>query len=477
MDVIFINGGFFKQVYRTIGPYQLAHWIRQNGYECQVIDFINHMTNDELLKYVEKFITENTICIGVSSTFWNSNNKKSSNKTNAPDILRSVLTAVRERYPKIKLVLGGHTADFVTNETYALFDASIIGDAEDSFLELLESYKKQKKIFHSVTRGGRPFINAKPNQQFNIQHLAHRFTDNDCIVPGEAMPIEISRGCIFRCAFCQYPHLGKTKYDYLRDFDLIAEEMQYNYNKFKTSNYYILDDTFNDSDFKIQSWYNLLTKLDFSINYVGYLRADLLHRNPAHIDLLKNSGLMSCHIGIESFHPTASRLVGKGWSGKEARTFLPKLKSKWQNDVTIHSSLIVGLPPETVDDLKNTQQWFLDNGLDSWSFKPLMISAGNRYMSSEFDKNYESYGFTVNENGNWKTEYMDVKQAVKIATILNTNSSLRQKVTVWEALNLISEHVSKELINTTYRQNLPGKLVKQSQLEFVNHYKRLLDIV
>ena len=116
MDIIFLTSVFSDTVQRAIGPYQLPHWLRSNGYECQVIDFVNHMTDDELLEYLEKFITSTTICIGVSSTFWNSNRKKYSNKADAPEIIVTTLTQIKSRYPNIKLVLGGHTADFVTNE-------------------------------------------------------------------------------------------------------------------------------------------------------------------------------------------------------------------------------------------------------------------------------------------------------------------------------------------------------------------------
>jgi radical SAM superfamily enzyme YgiQ (UPF0313 family) len=446
--------------------------MRQNGYTCQVIDFIDYMSESELMMYLDKFINKDTICIGVSSTFWNNMGKKPTEKASLPDIVGRVLKEIRARHPNIKLVLGGHTADFVSNETYELFDASIIGDAEDSFLELINSYKNEKKLFHAVTRGGKPFITAVPNKLFNIQHLAHRFSDNDCIVPGEALPIEISRGCIFKCAFCQYPHLGKTKFDYLREFELIGEEIEYNKNKFNTTNYYILDDTFNDSDYKIRAWHKLTSQLSHKINYVGYLRADLLSRNRDHIDLFRESGLMSCHFGIESFHPTASLAVGKGWSGKEAKIFLPELKTNWRNDVTIHTSLIVGLPSESWSDLEQTQDWFMNNDIDSWNFKPLLISAGNRYMSSDFDRNYEKYGFKLNNRGDWlNNSYMTSKQSVTYSKDLNSRGSLKQKITVWNAMSLLSKNISKNLVNSSYHHQIPWDSVTNDRRNFIKKYK------
>ena len=57
-----------------------------------------------------------------------------------------------------------------------------------------------------------------------------RFEKNDFILPGESLPLELSRGCIFKCRFCQYPNIGKDKDDLeleLIDFgleDIILDE-------------------------------------------------------------------------------------------------------------------------------------------------------------------------------------------------------------------------------------------------------------
>jgi len=475
MDIIFLTGVYVKNIYRAIGPYQLAHWMRSHGYQCQVIDFIQRMSREEILQWTAKFITSETLCIGVSSTFWDRSHRSTeTGKLLIPSDLEWALRQIRAQYPHIKLVVGGSSADNIDEASYSLFDASIIGDAEDSFLKLVNSYKTNTRIFHSVTRGGVPYIESPPPTLFDIQHLAHRFTHNDCIVPGEALPIEISRGCIFRCAFCNYPHLGKTKFDYLRNFDLIGEEIEYNYHNFNTDKYYIVDDTFNDSDTKMTAWYNIVKQLQFPIHYTGYLRADLLHRNPRHADMLQESGLMSCHFGIETLHPEASKIIGKGWSGKEATTFLPQLKSKWQQGVTVHCSLIVGLPPEIFEDLQYTQRWFMDSGVDSWNFKPLLIQGDSRYTSSTFDKNYQQYGFELWGRG-WKTQYMNSREAVSHAETLNKLGESRQRLTIWAALYRMGLGASLEEVNNRYISELSHNHIRE-QL-FMAQYKLLLDAV
>jgi radical SAM superfamily enzyme YgiQ (UPF0313 family) len=484
MNIIFWTGVFeLSTHYRAIGAYQLASWMRKHGYSCQVIDFVHHMSVDELIKFTEKFITSDTICIGISSTFWSQlvpRNKTWSmsrfSPITVPDIIESALLELRKKYPTVKWVLGGVSADFIPPESYQLFDVSIVGDAEDTFLDLVNSWKNQKRIFHSVTRGGRPFMNAQPNRIFDIQHSTHRFLQQDCIVPGETLPIEISRGCIFRCAFCQYPHLGKTKFDYLRQPELIGEEIEYNYQQFKTQNYYILDDTFNDSDYKMQGWQTSLSKLNFTINYTAYLRADLLNRNPDHIHLLQNTGLVSGFFGIESFNPEASRIVGKGWSGKQAQKFLPELKSLWKDNTTFHCSFIVGLPPETVNEYFAAQQWLIDNNIDSWVFKPLLITPGTRTMSSDFDRNYEKYGFVYDPGTQgWSSQYLNSKKAVTIAATLNKISEKYIKTTSWKALSLMGLGVDKSQLLNKKANELDWNDIHKKKQDFIATYKEKLN--
>lgn len=484
MNIIFWTGVFeLSAHYRAIGAYQLSWWMRQHGYDCQVIDFIHHMSVEELVNFTEKFITKDTLCLGVSSTFWSQLKPKNKiwsmsrlEPISVPDVVESALHEIKNRHPKIKIVLGGVSADFIPAESYKLFDVSIVGDAEDTFLDLVNAWRDQKSIFHAVQRGGRPFINAAANCVFDIQNSSHRFTEQDCIIPGETLPLEISRGCIFRCSFCQYPHLGKTKFDYLRKFDLIAQEIQHNFDKFKTTNYYILDDTFNDSDYKMQGWKNAIDQLDFDINYTAYLRADLLNRNSSHIELLKNTGLMSGFFGIESFNGQASRAVGKGWSGRQARQFLPELKSIWQNDVTFHCSFIVGLPPETVGEYYQTHQWLLDHDMDSWVFKPLLITPGFRTMSSDFDRNFEKYGFTYDHDSQqWSTPYMTSQKAVAVASVLNRLGEKHVKVTSWKALSLLGLGISKYQLNNVRSVDFDWQEVVEKKNNFIVAYKNKLN--
>ena len=208
--------------------------------------------------------------------------------------------------------------------------------------------------------------------------------------------------------------LGRGKLDYLRSMDCIKQELIHNYEKWKITNYYVICDTFNDTEYKMQEWYKMVMTLPFKIQYTAYLRADLLDRYPDVPYLLKDSGLVSCYHGIESLGPGA-QVVGKGWSGKKAKDYIPKLYHDiWGGEVLQTLSFIVGLPGDTRETFIETLDWFEHNDLHHIAIHNLGINNNkfNKHLS-EFDLNAESYGYTFpwpERPWMWKNDYWDFNQ-------------------------------------------------------------------
>lgn len=401
---------------RYIGPYQLGHWLNKHGFTYQVIDFIingrkEYYTLEELVEYTEMFIDDDTTVIGISSTFLFNYvaNTAGYEFGSLPPLLENAIKIIKERYPHLKIVLGGNTAETFNKRTTDLFDAIIVGLAEDVMLELLMYYKgkKEEPKYRKLILHKTKFYYADDveNKVFDIQDSDHTWQKNDCINNKEALPLEVSRGCIFKCRFCHYPLLGRSKYDYTRGMEHIKSEIIDNYNKYGTQFYYLLDDTFNDTPDKVKAFRDMTLSLPFKINYVCYLRADLLERFPETIPWLKESGLVGTQFGIESMHPEASKHIGKGWNGKESsKHFLKKLITEdWNNEVLILMSLIAGVPGETEESLLETVNWLIDNNIDHWRYEPLRISKyeDSKVFVSEWSKGAPKWGFE------WPTNNID----------------------------------------------------------------------
>jgi radical SAM superfamily enzyme YgiQ (UPF0313 family) len=433
MNVILLNSGPRINdftIYRTLGPYKLAHALREANISTQVIDHVGWLKDETLTQLLDKFVTTDTLCIGISTTFIY--------QFDAPVFPSPLLRAIErivQLFPKVKIVLGGPYTQNVRADVALSFtkeiDAIFEEYSEDTFVDYIRSIKESNitlmpPFTHELWNGKGILCFKKPKvERFNIETSAFRFTDDDAIMPNETLPLEVSRGCIFKCKFCNHLLLGRGKLDYLRDFELLKDELMHNYEKWGTTNYYIICDTFNDTEYKMKAWYDMVASLPFKIKYTSYLRADLLDRHPDVPYMLQESGLLAGFHGIESLGEQASGIIGKGWSGKSAREYIPKLYHDiWQKKIAQTLSFIVGLTGDTKESLLDTAHWFVDNDLYNINWSSLGLSnlgsVPGRH-ASEFEKNATKYGYEfvawpedankANKRYYWKTDYWTLRDA------------------------------------------------------------------
>jgi len=491
MDAIIWNSGSDTDTnltYRYLGAYKVAHSLRSNGFSVQIIDHITRLTDQELYSFTKKFITSKTEILAISTTFLCQENYKWPGSDRTYRIPYSVYTAlktIKEEHPRIRIILGGYMAGAVSG--WGLVDASVIHYGEDIFLELMEHLRYGKDEPRYEIRNPVPNVTMKMytdprNPRHNIQHDNHIFADNDCIVPGETLPIEVSRGCMFHCKFCNHLLLGRKKLDYLRDFELIRNEMLHNESKWGVKNYYVICDTFNDTTIKMEKWHDMVKSLPFDINFTAYLRADLLHRFTEIPALLKESGLLSAFHGLESLQERASSAVGKGWSGKHAREWIPTLYHDiWKGEVFQTLGFIIGLPGDRREDIVDTVKWFIKNDLNGASFTNLSLNRGSQFPS-EFEKDYEKYGyrFKDGDDSNWYTDYWSKTEVIKfndsvITPMIVGNRSL---IGSWDVLSAMTygyngRDLSKKNLLSIGKKDW-WKSVAVQQRIYIEKYKTLL---
>jgi len=447
-NIIFWSSIFPIQRTRPIGCYQLAHHLRKNKITAQVIDFCGLFTSSELINLTKKFIDKDTVALGISTSFW----------PDASCPLKKSILDFKDQFPNIKIIFGGPRAN---NPSFKnLHDLVFVGESEEQLTNYMYEClgKDKSKIV-----------------PFNVTKLDHRFITEDCILPGEVLPIELGRGCIFKCKFCSHHNLGKPKYTYQRDFNLIEDEMKYNLDNFGTTYYLFLDDTVNEDIEKIKALAGINNRLQHKINWNGYLRADLIWSNKNSHEYLLASGLKSCFFGIESFHPKASAIIGKGWSGKHGKEFLPHLYNNlWNQEVSIWNNFIVGLPYETEKDIDTTVEWCLLNnfGMNRFVGLNLYLDREDNGTYSEFTRNFRLYGYKVNENGRFYNEHWtadSINQKVKEINDLLIKTNNLSSWLLFDIFNITKEDL-KSLKTKKLSYNCFPELFK-----FKLQYKNLIE--
>ena len=455
---------------RPVGPHQLATWLRSHGYTVKVIDFCSQLTTDQLIEITRKHIDAYTIAVGVSSTFWNKHESLSlsenrypsgstpGNTSQEPNWVVDARMKIEATYPTLQWLLGGANSFIMPlYHTWVRFH----GHAEDALLKFMDEKTFSTSRNHEL-------------KLFDIKSLSTTFSLDCGITADEVLPIELSRGCQFKCTFCRYPLLGKKKNTYIRDYNLIEREFLDNYERFGTTRYFFLDDTVNESDEKIEALADIAQRLPFRLEWVGYNRLDLIGVKKHTIQQLQDSGLRSAFFGIESFHPNASKIVGKGWSGSHGKEFLLELKDKWKYNTTFHLSLIAGLPDEDARSLDQTQQWCIDNEMHSWRFACLSISKRpDAVWKSEFDLNYSKYGYQFLDKTNdssWSNKYWTEDLAMIKSFELNTARQQYCKTTTYLLGEVASMGYSFDELITKYKHEINWIELRTKKDQFLTDY-------
>ena len=436
---------------RYLGPYQIAWWMRENGYEVQVLDMIYFLSKEQRLSLYKKYITSKTKVIAYSPFVMLDSSQK--NKS-VRKLIWEILMEIKILFPHLKIVVGGQIVrDFekLSNSKIPFkVDAIFRGDSENSFLEYCNHlFKGEKPPFYEIDANGNKIITSKPGI-FDIQSCNMKFSENDFILPNEALPFELSRGCIFKCKFCQYPNIGKNKNDFNKSMSCVRESLISNYKLFGTTKYHMCDDTFNSHRERTKQFCEMVKTLPFKIQYIGYMRLDLLSIWPEQVEMLPNSGLISSHFGIESFDPYSCNIIGKGWGAKNHKKYLNYICQEWGDDVIIKCSMICGLGKETKKEWNESNEWLLQSKIHDWAFNYLDLKPD--LGLSEFEKDPSKYGYKFNDC-KWYNDYNTFDEAFQFSRYLNKETENVRIPSVWDLLSHMNLNYDLETIKkTSYKE-------------------------
>lgn len=432
-----------------MGVYSLAQVLRNHGYRVLVIDLFNLFSLRELIEILKYSVGGNTLLVGWSTTFFVSNRPRSDFFLNGSENIIQINKFIKQINPNVKIALGGASShqfiEFVKFSQHS-YDIDLVfhGYSEGMLLDTIGSISIGKSIkFSNKTVGIYEIDYDYTGDTFDFRNSFHQWIDDDIPIEGECLPLEIARGCIFKCKFCSYPLLGKDGRDlsYIKTEENLLEEVLKNYEKNKILNYFILDDTFNERSEKIELMIRVRDRSKLDLNFVGYNRLDIISGKKGQIYLLKEMNFTGYFFGIESFNRASAKAIGKNITMDRAFETMHKMKEVFNDRVSFYCSFIIGLPYETPETLNNwvTAATSKDSPIDSFMFNPLVINRRSTHTISEFEQNPEKYGYQILPNNDWKNNSWDRETCKKLSQeILSTIVSTgRQKASPWVAAGAV----------------------------------------
>jgi len=421
------------------GTYKVATEVRKAGYSCQVVDLFSKYNYQELENIINKFVTNQTILIGFSCTLmekrvgvYGNKDAKVYNFGRSDAEVESLLSYAKSRNNKIKTVVGG--ARINSSVGWNFIDYAVINKGDIAIVKLIE---------HLLYGTNLPAIKLDPiviidgssedyfytQEDFATSKILYQ--PQDIILPGECIPIEVSRGCIFSCAYCHFDLIGKRIGDWQKTADSLREELIRNYEMFGTTHYMVSDELINESMPKMQLVYEVFTTLPFKITYTSYARLDLLHAFPEQREMIKDSGAVSITFGIETMNDVAGKKIGKGLGNKRTKETLAYCMESWRGNIVTSSNFIVGLPGESEESLRSTVDWLVSDecDLDIFGFTTLFVRAKEDGRSdSKIDRDPKKFGMTIHQDNQWDGENMNFAKASQLTKEFFADPRVSKKV-------------------------------------------------
>ncbi len=426
---------------RYAGTYRIATELRDIGLDVQTVDFCMSFTIEEILEILLKYMNKNTKMVGISSTFLVTPNQNPRDRINM-GIMNSESTSIGWTEKEFDIISRSIKA---INQNCKI----VIGGAKIKY--------DMKNVDHWIVGEGENFIRNLfgRKDKFYFKDSTIKWHESDHIFKSEHLPIEIARGCIFKCSFCSYNLIGKKRGEYVKSPDIIKKELLENYKNYKTTGYMFCDDTYNDTVEKVSSYHKMIKSLPFDIDFSTYMRLDLIASKPETIDILYDSGCRSVFFGIETFNHKAGKHIGKGMHPDKIKDTLYLLKEKWPKTI-ISAGFIGGLPYESEESLYETIDWLKkeDCPIDSPSLQVLSVGEKSKIGSNPFE-----YGIELTDYG-WKSKWSNSKRIKSI--IESTNFPMINNFTFYNRIKNLGisknnfdqiESKYKNLFNQ-YKENL-----------------------
>ncbi len=374
-----------------LGILGIAAWLEKNGIDVEIIDGYAAQQTHEAM--VEKIIASGCYAVCFSCT-----------TSSFPETDR-IATLLKQKAPEIVTVLGGAHACTIGEtllDSYPALDYLVIGEGENTMLELIQSgFTGVEKIPGVAYRGPdgkgansgfRELIQNLDTLPFPAYHLLPNFPKRYKL-PLFSYPkspntsIISSRGCPYSCSYCD-------RSVFSRGFRFNSPEYILEHVAMLNRNYgirhvFFYDDLFTFDRKRVAEFCALKEKKRITVSYNCIARLE--HVDAELLALLKQSGCWQVNFGIESGDPEILKKHRKFYGLDEVGQ---KLLMVRKAGMRVKGLFMVGLPGEDEAAIRRTIDYALSLPLDEINVTKFTPFPGAPVYKTirefgEFDENWE----------------------------------------------------------------------------------------
>ena len=347
----------------------LASVLEKNKFDVKIIDCVPENLSLEELK--ERIDREKPDLIGITATI----------------LSYDAALETGKKLKNYKIVIGGPHFPSVPEKVMQeeCFDFGVIGEGEETILELCNALKYDKdfsKINGLVYReNGEIKINKRRDLIKNLDELPfpalHLYPDlkKYTPMPGgyKQLPFAhmiTSRGCPYRCVYCDRSVFGNRFRS--QSPERVIKEIEFLVEKYGVKEIKFYDDTFTMDMERVSKICDLIIEKGIKITWSCSTRVDRVNKEL--LMKMKKAGCWQIDYGLESGDQRMLNIMKKGITLEQSRN-----AAKWTKEagIRLRAFIILGMPGETNESIRNTIDFVKELRVDVVAFYALMIYPGN----------------------------------------------------------------------------------------------------
>ena len=353
-----------------LGLLYLATWLRHHGYPATLVDLSSMSLPDVLLT------------IPPANVYGFSTYTATYGRT------LQIVRYLREAHPDARMVAGGPQATALPEEVSRDFDNVVVGEGEQALLRIVQALEAGLAITPVLREPVIEDLDSLPFPDYRLVDLK----SYDRVIGGRrCVSVLTTRGCPYRCLFCNSVVMGNSPRVRFRSAQHVAAEIRALKQQYGIVAFRFQDDTFTLDASRIEALAGLLRPE--SIRYRCFGRVG--HCNQAVTDQLYASGCRHIAFGVESGSPQMLDVMMKGQTVDDIRSGIANAKA---SGLRVRVFLLVGFPGETWETVQATVELMLECLPHEFVVYPLIPYPGTAlYLHPEWfgithiSKNFPDY--------------------------------------------------------------------------------------
>ena len=284
---------------------------------------------------------------------------------------------VRATVPGALVVVGGPHMSIYPEEslTWDCFDLAVVGDGEETLLEICEGVEQGASLDDLATIAGTVLRRADGEIVRTPTRPLPKDVDRYPMTAWDLIPVRdyhcltllkpfatmvTTRGCPWHCGYCSQVYSERLRF---RDVELVVDEMEYLQRQHGVREIVFFDETFTIGKKRMRRFSEEVLRRGLDVKFNIRARVDTVDREV--VAGLKRAGLRSIHMGVEAGTNRVLKIMNKQITREQTEEAFRICR---EEGVDTRGYFMVGYYDATPDDVEDMIRFASGLGLDWASF-------------------------------------------------------------------------------------------------------------